>query len=116
MVNDPEPFPYIAPLAADWSFIDFQDLSLKRDPLGGSEEPETVVIYITGSATGDRSGNGRTIEPQHGSPKLTTDSEVQVRIQRRSRQSRHTNSHPHTNTHTTRDGPHDSSSPVSSIA
>jgi len=105
MVNDPGPFCGTVPLAADWLSIDFLDLSLKRSTVDKSEEPETVVIYITGSATGDQNGNGRPIEPQRGSSKSTIDSDVQVRIQRRPRKSRHT----------TQDGSH-TSSPASSIA
>ncbi|KAF9648593.1 hypothetical protein BDM02DRAFT_2211671 [Thelephora ganbajun] len=86
--------------------IDLHDLSLKRSPLAITEEPETVVIYITGSATGDQNGNGRAIERQRGGSKPTIDPDIQVRIQRRSRQSRHT----------TRDGSHDSLSPTSPMA
>jgi len=84
--------------------IDLHDLSLKGH-LGESEKPDTVVICITGSTTSSQNGNGRTIERQRGSSKSTTDSDIQVRIQRRSRQSRHT----------TRDSSHDTPSPAASI-
>lgn len=65
--------------------IDLHDLSLRSLP-DESEKSETVVIYITGSATSDQSGNGRTVEQPRGSSSL--DPDIEVHIQRRS--SRHT--------------------------
>jgi len=84
--------------------IDLHDISLRSSSLG--ELKETVVIYITGSATRDRSGNGRSIELQRGGSKPALDSDIQVRIQRRSRPGRHT----------TQDGSHATPPPASSIA
>jgi len=70
--------------------IDLHDLSSRGELPDGSEKPETVVIYITGSASGDQEGNGRTCGRQRGSSRLSIEPDIQVRIQRRSSQSRHT--------------------------
>jgi hypothetical protein len=75
---------------ADPSYIDFLELSSRRGLHGGPEKSETVVIYITGSDTGDQEGNDRTFGLQRGSSRSSIDSDIQVRIQRQSRQSRHT--------------------------
>ena len=84
--------------------VGFSELSSKRSPFEGSEEPESVVIYITGSATDNQYENDRAIERQSGGSKSTINSDMQVRIQRRSRKGHDT----------TRDGSHDTSSPASS--
>ena len=105
MVNDPELFPYIVSLPTNWPSADFLDLSLGRSP-DETEKSETVVIYITGSATGDEDGNGRTLEHRRGGSGSSFGSDIQVRIQRRSRQSNHT----------LRDGSHDSLPHASSPA
>jgi len=107
MVSDPVPlFFHRAPPAANWLSIGFQDISLKGGPLGEPKAPETVVIYITGTATHDQNGNDRSIESQRGGSKPALDPDIQVCIQRRSRPGRHT----------TQDGSHTSPSPASSMA
>ena len=106
MVSHPLLLSSIAASTADWLSIALPDISLRSSALGEHKEPETVVIYITGSATHDRNGNDRSIELQRGGSKPALDSDIQVRIQRRSRPSRHT----------TQDGSHVSPPPASSLA
>lgn len=54
--------PYIGFLMNDWLPAGFPELSSKRSPFEGSEESESVVIYITGSTTDDQYRNDRASE------------------------------------------------------